>query len=173
MTELQSTFIGDSAAAPPAHIVEGLDEATARRRVAGAPHTVYEELWHAAFWQQLPLDWIGGLEAAFPAHNDQTFPSTPEQTLERWSALCDRFLTGAQHLATLAGAQDELDREVRCTDRPACPSGSSLSAICWKARQRIISTTLAGLFYCGNFCIPGRRPPAEAPGEQRRRGQAL
>ena len=63
MTELESMLVGDSAAAPPAHIIEGLDSASAQERVEGAPHTIYEELWHSAFWQQLALNWIDGLES--------------------------------------------------------------------------------------------------------------
>jgi uncharacterized damage-inducible protein DinB len=120
MTELESTLIGDSAAAPPAHIIEGLDEATARKRFAGAPHTIYEELWHAAFWQKLALDWIEGLESPFPTHNSESFPCTTDSA-ETWNALCVRFLDGAQHAAAIARAQEQLERRVRCTAMPGLP----------------------------------------------------
>ena len=40
MNELEQTLIGDSAAAPPDHILEGLSEQLAHPPVAGAPHTI-------------------------------------------------------------------------------------------------------------------------------------
>ena len=57
MTELTKCLVADSFAAPPAHILEGLDEALRHREFAGVPHPIYQELWHIAFWQQLSLDW--------------------------------------------------------------------------------------------------------------------
>ena len=121
MTELESTLIGDSAAAPPAHIIDGLEDATTHKRVKGAPHTIYEELWHVSFWQQLALDWIEGLESPYPTHNAETFPSSTDALAETWYALCSRFLAGAHRAATVAGVQEQLDRRVRCTARPGLP----------------------------------------------------
>jgi hypothetical protein len=122
MTELESMLIGDSAGAPPGHIVEGLDDLTAHRRIEGAPHTIYEELWHAAFWQQLAMDWIDGIESPFPTHNAESFPSSTDAQAEAWPALCVRFLTGTQRGATIAGARYQLDRRVRCTSQPGLPA---------------------------------------------------
>lgn len=118
MTELESALIGNSAAAPPDHIIEGLDDVTAHQRIERVPHTIYEELWHAAFWQRLSLDWIEGIESPYPAHNAESFPSSAEASAETWDALCLRFLAGAHKSAVIAAAQDRLDRLVRCTSRP-------------------------------------------------------
>jgi hypothetical protein len=63
---LVQALIGESAAAPPAHILEGLPSEFAHRAVAFAPHTIYDELWHIAFWQQVTLDWVTGIEMPFP-----------------------------------------------------------------------------------------------------------
>jgi hypothetical protein len=52
MNELEQVLTGDSAHTPPAIILEGLPSEAAHGTVAGAPHTIYEELWHIAFWQQ-------------------------------------------------------------------------------------------------------------------------
>ena len=41
MNELEQTLIGDSAAAPPAHILEGMQSDLAHRVIEGAPHTIY------------------------------------------------------------------------------------------------------------------------------------
>jgi hypothetical protein len=46
MHELALTFIGDSAHTPASHILEALPDALAHARVAGSPHTIYQELWH-------------------------------------------------------------------------------------------------------------------------------
>ena len=121
MTELQSTLVGDSAAAPPGHIIEGLEEATAHKRGEDAPHTIYEELWHAAFWQTLALQWIDGYEAAFPIHNDDTFPDPSDHPADAWNGLCTRFLAEAHRAAAIAGIEEQLERRVRCTDKPGLP----------------------------------------------------
>ena len=70
MNELEQALIGDSAAAPPAHILEGIQSDLAHRVVQGAPHTIYQELWHIAFWQQVTLEWVNGIETPFPTQPD-------------------------------------------------------------------------------------------------------
>ena len=122
MTELESMLIGNSVAAPPAHIIEGLEDAAAQKRVKCAPHTIYEELWHAAFWQQLAMEWMAGTESPYPTHNAETFPTLSDMLRETWSALCDRFLTEAQRAASVAGGLEQLDRRVWCTSKPGLPS---------------------------------------------------
>jgi hypothetical protein len=74
MNELEQALVGDSYAAPPAHIIEGLSDALAHQPIPGAPRTIYDELWHIAFWQQMSLDWMRGLETPYPATPDLPFP---------------------------------------------------------------------------------------------------
>ena len=74
MNELTQALIGDSAAAPPAHILEGVDSDLAHEALPFAPHTIYEELWHLAFWQQVTLDWVTGIETPFPAEPSSRLP---------------------------------------------------------------------------------------------------
>ena len=74
MNELEQVLIGDSAAAPPAHILEGIESDLAHRVTVGAPHTIYQELWHITFWQQVTLDWVNGIETPFPVHPSAGFP---------------------------------------------------------------------------------------------------
>ena len=81
MNELQQTLIGDSAAAPPAHILEGIQSDIAHRVMEGAPHTIYQELWHIAFWQQVTLDWVNGVETPFPSHPSAGFPASDAEPL--------------------------------------------------------------------------------------------
>ena len=49
MNELEQVLMGDSAHTRPATILESFDSDAAHRPVAGAPRTMYEELWHIAF----------------------------------------------------------------------------------------------------------------------------
>ncbi|GAC1419187.1 MAG: hypothetical protein NVSMB62_11670 [Acidobacteriaceae bacterium] len=49
MSELIEALVSDSYAAKPAHILEGVPDELAHLPVAGAPHTLYEELWHISF----------------------------------------------------------------------------------------------------------------------------
>jgi hypothetical protein len=74
MNELEQVLAGESAHAAPATILEGLSGEMAHRPVAGAPHTIYRELWHIAFWQRVTLDWIGGDRNAVSCDADGWFP---------------------------------------------------------------------------------------------------
>jgi uncharacterized damage-inducible protein DinB len=118
MNELEQTLIGDSAAAPPAHILEGIEVDLAHRVIQGVPHTIYQELWHIAFWQQVTLDWVNGVETPFPAHPSAGFPVDER---EPWDQLCQRFFRDNQQAAALAGDEKRLEQSVRCPSRPGNP----------------------------------------------------
>src|ERR1700683_2343137 len=100
MNELEQTLIGDSAAAPPAHILEGIPSDLAHRVIYRAPHTIYQALWHIAFWQQVTLEWVNGVETPFPAQPSDGFPADER---EPWDQLCQRFFRDNQQAAALAG----------------------------------------------------------------------
>jgi uncharacterized damage-inducible protein DinB len=119
MNELARAIIGDSAAAPASHILEGLDEQLAQREVAHVPHTIYQELWHLAFWQQVTLDWISGVETPYPAKPSDAFPAKPHT--ESWEQLCRRFLHSGEQAAAAARNTNRLDVPVRCPSRPGEP----------------------------------------------------
>jgi len=115
MNELALTFVGDSAHTPPSHILEAVPDAMAHAHVPGATHTIYEELWHAAFWQQVMLERVKGLGTPTPDHNSVSFPSAEQTSAESWAALCRRFLAGAEEAAALAESDDaKLNAVVRC-----------------------------------------------------------
>jgi uncharacterized damage-inducible protein DinB len=118
MNELEQTLIGDSAAAPPAHILEGIQTDLAHRVIKGAPHTIYQELWHIAFWQQVTLDWVNGVETPFPSSPSAGFPADER---EPWDQLCQRFFRDNQQAAALAGDEKRLEQSVRCPSRPGNP----------------------------------------------------
>ena len=119
MSELAQALIADSYAAPPAHILEGLTEDIARRELPNAPHTIYEELWHLAFWQQVTLDWISGTETPFPTKPSDGFPTKAEP--ETFDHLRQRFLRTAEQAAAAAHEISRLDEPIRCPSRPDQP----------------------------------------------------
>jgi len=119
MNELEQVLIGDSAAAPPAHILEGVESSLAHRVIQDAPHTIYQELWHITFWQQVTLDWVNGAETPFPANPSAGFPGANER--ESWEQLCQRFFQGNRQAARVAADEKRLDQPVRCPSRPGSP----------------------------------------------------
>jgi uncharacterized damage-inducible protein DinB len=118
MNELQRNLIGNGYGAPPAHILEAINEEMAHRRHPGAPHTIYEELWHLVFWQKLTLDWIEGKPTPYPEHSSEGFPTSKDET---WEMVRERFLRGAEQMAELAGSDAQLGTNVICQSRTPEP----------------------------------------------------
>jgi uncharacterized damage-inducible protein DinB len=121
MNELEQVLRGDSAAAPPSFILESLSEDQAHHRIHGVPHTIFQELWHISFWQQVTLDWVRGIETPFPAHAAAGFPSETDLN-EEWDHLRGRFFQGSDEAASIAGDSAGLDVLVRCPSRPGAPT---------------------------------------------------
>jgi len=121
MTELEQVLIGDSAHTPPAFILEALANELAHRAIQGAPHTIYQELWHITFWQQVTLDWVNGIETPFPVHASAGFPAADDAERENWDQLRQRFFLGNREAAEAARNEKRLEVEVRCPSRPGAP----------------------------------------------------
>jgi uncharacterized damage-inducible protein DinB len=119
MNELAQALIADSAAAAPAHILEGIADELARRAIQFAPHTIYQELWHITFWQQVTLDWVNGIETPFPVHASAGFPDNGDR--EPWEQLCRRFFQGLEQAAAAAGDDKRLPQPIRCPSMPGKP----------------------------------------------------
>jgi uncharacterized damage-inducible protein DinB len=123
MSELALALNGDSAHTPASHILENLSEELVHRRVAGAPHTIYAEVWHAAYWQERTLDWVSGVETPCPEHNAMSFPDEAAVRAEAWADLCGRFLAGADRAAAIAnGDADKAEAVVQCPSPPGKPT---------------------------------------------------
>jgi uncharacterized damage-inducible protein DinB len=120
--EVVEALTGESAHAAPAHIVEAIPDELAHRRVVGSPRTIYEELWHIAFWQEITLDWISGIETPYPAKMSDPFPTEEQMAAEPWDQLRRRFLGGAEKAALVASDPLRLAGSVRCPSRPGCPT---------------------------------------------------
>jgi uncharacterized damage-inducible protein DinB len=121
MTELEQILMGDSAHTPPAFILEGLPGEMAHRKIEAAPHTIYQELWHIAFWQQITLNWVRGIETPFPVHASAGFPTENDASAEDWDRLRERFFDGNRQAAEAARDAHQLERVVRCPSRPGVP----------------------------------------------------
>jgi len=121
MIELEKALTGDSAFAPPSHILEGLSDGVAYQRLSGAPHTIYEELWHIAFWQRLSLDWAAGVATAVPLHAAEGFPTAKQGEAEPWPDLCRRFLREAGIAGELTRDPAVLKQQIQCPSPPGVP----------------------------------------------------
>jgi uncharacterized damage-inducible protein DinB len=121
MSELEQILIGDSAATAPNVILEGLAGEAAHKVIKGAPHTIYQELWHITFWQQVTLDWVDGIETPFPTHAAAGFPTAIDTRGENWEQLCQRFFDGSQLAAAVARDKSRLEQPICCPSRPGSP----------------------------------------------------
>ncbi len=122
MPELEQLIAGDGAAAPPEFILERLPDKLAHWRIDGAPRSIYEELWHISFWQQVSLDWVRGIETPYPKHASAGFPTENGVVLENWEALKTRFIRGNQAAAAVARDIARLELSIRCPSRPGQPT---------------------------------------------------
>jgi uncharacterized damage-inducible protein DinB len=122
MSELARALTGDSAAAPAAHILEGLSADVVGRTFDGVPHTIYQEVWHLAFWQQISLDWISGKETPYPVTPSAGFP--PEGVTDRkgWEEIRERFLSGCDQAAAITLKPERLEDQIICPSQPGHPS---------------------------------------------------
>ena len=147
MNELELALVGDSYAAAPAHIIEGLGSDLVHRVVAGIPHTIYQELWHIAFWQQLSLDWIAGVKTPFPAQPAFGFPTELQIEEESWDQLCLRFVQGSQTAAAITRDGTQLEAIIRCPSRPG------LAVRTMSVREQLESLAAHNAYHLGRIVM--------------------
>lgn len=116
MTYLQKLLVADAAFVPPAHVLEHLSAEEARARPTGAPHSLYEELWHVNFWQHLILAVVHADDqsepVAYPEHAAEGWPNDNDALTEAaWQDLLSRFSSDLQRAAETAGS--DLERVAR------------------------------------------------------------
>jgi len=121
MNELAKALIANSAFAPAKNILQAIPETEAHQKLStaagSAPHSIYEEVWHLAFWQEITLDWVQSKATPYPEHAAEGFPT---DLGEPWDNLCDRFLAGTQNAAAIANDTERLEIPVLCP-RPNDP----------------------------------------------------
>jgi DinB superfamily len=114
MNELQRILVADGVGAPPSHVLEAIDDRLAHSRLPGGPHSIYEEVWHLAFWLELSLDWVEGRLTPYPEHASAGFP---KDAAESWEVLKVRFLSGLKTAAALSGDSSRMEAPVTCLSR--------------------------------------------------------
>jgi len=145
MNELAQAIIAESYAAPPSHIIEGLTDDLVHRELPNVPHTIYAELWHITFWQQMTLDWIANIETPYPTKPSDGFASKPNT--ETWDQLRQRFLSGADQAAAAAEDTLRLDHPVRCPSRPGAPTRVM------SMRDQLISLATHNAYHLGRIVL--------------------
>jgi uncharacterized damage-inducible protein DinB len=124
VNELAKAIIANSAFAPVANILQAISEADAHAKpstaAGSAPHSIYDEVWHLAFWQDVTLDWVQGKPTPSPEHAYEGFPT---DTKEPWDLLRERFLARTQNAAAIANDTERLEITVACP-RPDDPQRS-------------------------------------------------
>jgi uncharacterized damage-inducible protein DinB len=151
MNELVKALTADSAHAAPAFILEGLTDTIAHTSVPNTPHTIYQELFHITFWQQLSIDWARGLETPYP-HNPEYGFSVSESaetttTPEPLSDLIHRFHTANKIAATLAASPESLTKIIRCPSPPGHPTREMTVA------EQLISLAAHNAYHFGRIVL--------------------
>jgi uncharacterized damage-inducible protein DinB len=92
----------------PAVALEGLTAVHAKRRPSRKLATVWDELAHMVFWQDLTLEIVRGGQPQTPEHAADGWPAIPagRGAAKAWGALRDRFLAGVAELEALARTRD-------------------------------------------------------------------
>ena len=147
MSELVEALVGESYAARPQNIIEGVSEELAHRRVPGAAHTLYEELWHIVFWQGITLDWVSGLQTAFPERPEMAFPTPEQAAAEPWDAVRQRFARTAEDAAGIASDEGRLETTIRCPSRPGAPMRVM------SVRDQLISLAAHNAYHFGRMVL--------------------
>jgi len=144
--ELERTLTGDSFAAPPSHILDGLTEALAHREFPNVPRTIYSELWHITFWQQISLDWVTGIPTPNPGTAAAGFPSS-EDAAETWSQLVARFCKSNEALAAVARDTSRFEQLVEC------PSPAGRPTRHMTVREQLESATAHNAYHFGRIVL--------------------
>jgi uncharacterized damage-inducible protein DinB len=88
-----------------AYLLSGLTLEQVTARPEGAPHSIYDELWHLVGYQQ-------SIIAPGGAPPDDLYPASPPENEDQWHQLVQLFLTGARAAADLGQVPARLAAEV-------------------------------------------------------------
>jgi hypothetical protein len=93
-----------------ARLLSGLTVEQVNMRPSGLPHTIYEELWHAAKWQSIVVQCDDLAEAASVDGWPQ-FPSEASVNERTWEDLVTEFLAGSERAVELGRSSDARMKE--------------------------------------------------------------
>jgi len=147
MTELERALTADSAFAPPSHILEGMPPELAHCKRPNAAHTIYQELWHVAFWLRVSLDWINGIETPIPTHAAAGFPTPAQTAAEPWAQLCARFFADLAQAAAVSRDRERLAQPIRCPSLPGRPTRTM------SVEEQLISLAAHDAYHLGRIVL--------------------
>jgi uncharacterized damage-inducible protein DinB len=124
MSELEQLLVGQVAHTAPKRVLDGVDSQLALRKTPGATHSIYEEVWHLAFWQQISLDWARGIDTPCPEHAALGFAIQEQIAAESWDSVRARFLKGTEEAAAITRNAPQLSRGISCPSPPGLPARS-------------------------------------------------
>ncbi|MBZ9750085.1 DinB family protein [Deinococcus sp. HMF7604] len=109
MTRWEHLFYGEFA--DRRTLLAGLTLAQVTARPGRAPHSIYDELWHAALWQDIMVDRDEALyEGVW--QTGERYPGRPPTDLAEWTALVDRFFSGLTRALAWTSSAEQLEQEV-------------------------------------------------------------
>lgn len=104
---------------PRERLLAGLRFEQVTARSGGAPHSIYDELWHAAQWQRIVVERDEDAGEQWSEGGDP-FPGAAPEHEREWLALVEMFLTGARQAAewgeSVGGGDEELEPDWTVAD---------------------------------------------------------
>lgn len=99
---------GSNSHVDPLIALEGLTAAQARKRVHKDVATIWEQLAHTVYWQDVFLTRIGGNTPKMPKTDAESWPKTPPVAGQAasWEKLVKKFDDGLKELAKAADRPD-------------------------------------------------------------------
>jgi len=130
MNELERALISNSAAAPPAHILEDLGQELVHLKTPGAPRTIYE-----------------GIETPYPEHAAEGFPTMRDIANENWDQLRNRFFTSLIKAAEATRDTAKLQNIIHCPSAPSSPVRTMT------VREQLESLTAHNAYHFGRIVL--------------------
>lgn len=113
---LQHALSGQGSHVATVTVFDGLDWKAAGARPRNAPHSVYQLLWHMAYWQEWGLKWLDGKRPTVPKHASGSWPDDPAPPgRQAWTSEVRRFRAGLKRLEKHAGDVDRLPKRGKLT----------------------------------------------------------
>ena len=93
-----------------ADLLSGLTLEQVTLRPAGAPHSIYEELWHAATWQRIVVERDQAAREALLS-GGMDYPSAAPEHERQWDDVVRLFLDGARAAVAWGESPERLAEE--------------------------------------------------------------
>ena len=131
---LTEILYGKGAHANSIACVEGLTADLASSHVAGFPHSIWQLVFHVNYWIDYDLKRIRGEHPPYPAHAEESWPSSPAPADDAaWKQAVARFTALLDEVAMLANSGPEkLQQEVEAMHPAHERQSSSVQAVLWQ-----------------------------------------